>query len=226
MRGVTCTQLWSGGGNALLHHRFRPGRRDGRTRYLAAGADIFFANQRPGYLDRFGLTAEDLAEIRPGIIHVDMSLYKPTAPWSDRNRVRPERRRGQRHPRPRRHPRETGAHRDLRRQRLRHVLDLRDGRHGHTRNAEPSRAAATESTSPSPGSRLGCCKWACATATPGGTAGKHAYLPTRAMTRAQLDRLVRPFREFLSPCSHRPASPPPRRREIVCQSRRQRSRAG
>ena len=47
-------------------------------------ADIFFANRRPGYLAQFGLTAEDLAEIRPGIIHVDMSLYGPTGPWTDR----------------------------------------------------------------------------------------------------------------------------------------------
>ena len=52
---------------------------------LVRGADVFFANRRPGYLGRFGLTAEELAEIRPGIIHVDMSLYGPTGPWSDRN---------------------------------------------------------------------------------------------------------------------------------------------
>jgi len=55
-----------------------------QLRQLMTGADVFFANRRPGYLDRFGLTAEDLAEIRPGIIHVDMSLYGPTGPWNDR----------------------------------------------------------------------------------------------------------------------------------------------
>ena len=55
-----------------------------QLRQLMTGADVFFANRRPGYLDRFGLTAEDLAEIRPGIIHVDMSLYGPTGPWADR----------------------------------------------------------------------------------------------------------------------------------------------
>ena len=55
-----------------------------QLRHLMTGADVFFANRRPGYLDRFGLTAEDLAEIRPGIIHVDMSLYGPTGPWADR----------------------------------------------------------------------------------------------------------------------------------------------
>ncbi len=41
-----------------------------------------------------------------------------------------------------------------------------------------------------------------------------------------LTEFVRPSPEFLSPCPHRPASPPPRRRETVCQSRRERSRAG
>jgi crotonobetainyl-CoA:carnitine CoA-transferase CaiB-like acyl-CoA transferase len=49
-----------------------------------AEADIFFANRRPGYLNQFQLTAEDLAQLRPGIIHVSMSLYGPTGPWSGR----------------------------------------------------------------------------------------------------------------------------------------------
>ena len=42
----------------------------------------------------------------------------------------------------------------------------------------------------------------------------------------RLIEFVRPSPEFLSPCSHRPASPPPHRRETACQSRRERSRAG
>lgn len=55
--------------------------------------------------------------------------------------------------------------------------------------------------------------------------------PSRALQLHQrrehrLAEFVRPSPEFLSPCSHRPASPPPHRREIVCQSQRQRSRAG
>jgi crotonobetainyl-CoA:carnitine CoA-transferase CaiB-like acyl-CoA transferase len=51
---------------------------------LIAEADIFFANRRPGYLNQFQLTAEDLAQLRPGMIHVSMSLYGPTGPWSGR----------------------------------------------------------------------------------------------------------------------------------------------
>jgi crotonobetainyl-CoA:carnitine CoA-transferase CaiB-like acyl-CoA transferase len=55
-----------------------------QLRHLVTGADVLFANRRPGYLAKFGLTAEDLAELRPGIIHVDMSLYGPIGPWADR----------------------------------------------------------------------------------------------------------------------------------------------
>jgi len=55
-----------------------------KLKALLKDADIFFANKRPGYLNNFHLTAEDLALLRPGIIHVDMSLYGPTGPWSGR----------------------------------------------------------------------------------------------------------------------------------------------
>ncbi|HJY50700.1 MAG TPA: CoA transferase, partial [Stellaceae bacterium] len=41
-----------------------------RFKLLLACADVFFANRRPGYLEKYGLTAEELAEIRPGLIHV------------------------------------------------------------------------------------------------------------------------------------------------------------
>ncbi|MGP9651929.1 CoA transferase [Glutamicibacter sp. AOP38-B1-38] len=59
---------------------------DGMSRMLdlARDCDVFFANRRPGYLNHFNLAAEHLAEIRPGIIHVEMSLYGPTGPWADR----------------------------------------------------------------------------------------------------------------------------------------------
>jgi len=58
----------------------------GRSQFndLLSGADIFFANRRPGYLQRHRLTAEELAEIRPGLVHVELSLFGPTGPWSGR----------------------------------------------------------------------------------------------------------------------------------------------
>jgi crotonobetainyl-CoA:carnitine CoA-transferase CaiB-like acyl-CoA transferase len=51
---------------------------------LARGADVFFSNRRPGYLRKYHLTAEEVAEIRPGIVHVDMSLYGSRGPWANR----------------------------------------------------------------------------------------------------------------------------------------------
>lgn len=51
---------------------------------LVRGADVFFANRRPGYLEEFGLDATELAKVRPGLIHVEMSLYGTTGPWSQR----------------------------------------------------------------------------------------------------------------------------------------------
>src|SRR5271166_7004864 len=43
-------------------------------------------------------------------------------------------------------------------------------------------------------------------------------IATRGYDFREGQEFVRPSPEFLSPCSHRPASPPPHRREIVCQS--------
>jgi crotonobetainyl-CoA:carnitine CoA-transferase CaiB-like acyl-CoA transferase len=59
---------------------------DGRARLgdLLQAADVFFTNRRPGFPERYGLSANDLAEVRPGIIHVQMSLYGSTGPWRHR----------------------------------------------------------------------------------------------------------------------------------------------
>ena len=61
-------------------------RADEMTRFkaLLGDADLFFSNRRPGFLGRYNLTAEQLAEIKPGLIHVDMSLYGWRGPWADR----------------------------------------------------------------------------------------------------------------------------------------------
>lgn len=55
-----------------------------RFKALARDADILFSNRRPGFLGRYNLTAEQVAELKPGIIHVDMSLYGARGPWADR----------------------------------------------------------------------------------------------------------------------------------------------
>jgi crotonobetainyl-CoA:carnitine CoA-transferase CaiB-like acyl-CoA transferase len=62
------------------------GEPEGRARMteLLKDADVFYANRRHGFLDRHGLTAQEAAEIRPGIVHVSISLHGETGPWVDR----------------------------------------------------------------------------------------------------------------------------------------------
>jgi crotonobetainyl-CoA:carnitine CoA-transferase CaiB-like acyl-CoA transferase len=61
-------------------------RPDGMTRFkaLLRGADVFFANRRPGFIERLGLSTDDVAVLRPGIVHVDISIYGPRGPWANR----------------------------------------------------------------------------------------------------------------------------------------------
>jgi len=51
---------------------------------LLKNADVFFSNRRPGYLERYGLTAEELSEKKPGLIHAKVVLYGEQGPWSNR----------------------------------------------------------------------------------------------------------------------------------------------
>jgi crotonobetainyl-CoA:carnitine CoA-transferase CaiB-like acyl-CoA transferase len=51
---------------------------------LLAGADIFFANRRPGLLEKLGITTDELVQMRPGIVQVDFSIYGATGPWANR----------------------------------------------------------------------------------------------------------------------------------------------
>jgi crotonobetainyl-CoA:carnitine CoA-transferase CaiB-like acyl-CoA transferase len=55
-----------------------------RLESLIRESDVFFANRRPGFLQNYRLSAEDVADIRPGIVHVDMSLYGENGPWANR----------------------------------------------------------------------------------------------------------------------------------------------
>jgi crotonobetainyl-CoA:carnitine CoA-transferase CaiB-like acyl-CoA transferase len=52
--------------------------------HLLKKADVFFSNRRPGYLERYGLTAEELSEKRPGLIHAKVVLHGERGPWSNR----------------------------------------------------------------------------------------------------------------------------------------------
>src|SRR5262245_37666507 len=51
---------------------------------LLKDADVFFANKRPGYLERNGLDAEELCAKKPGLIHASVLLHGATGPWQSR----------------------------------------------------------------------------------------------------------------------------------------------
>jgi crotonobetainyl-CoA:carnitine CoA-transferase CaiB-like acyl-CoA transferase len=51
---------------------------------LLKSADVFFANRRPGYLERNGLDAEALCAQKPGLIHAQVLLHGDKGPWQNR----------------------------------------------------------------------------------------------------------------------------------------------
>ena len=55
----------------------------GKFDSLLTDADVFFSNRRPGYLERYGLTAEELSEKKPGLIHAKVVLNGERGPWSN-----------------------------------------------------------------------------------------------------------------------------------------------
>jgi hypothetical protein len=51
---------------------------------LMTRADIFFANRRPQYLERYGLSAQELCTKHPGLIHIQVLLHGERGPWANR----------------------------------------------------------------------------------------------------------------------------------------------
>ena len=47
-------------------------------------ADVFFGNRRPGYFEKYGLTAEELSHKKPGLIHAKVVLHGERGPWANR----------------------------------------------------------------------------------------------------------------------------------------------
>ncbi|HZE65434.1 MAG TPA: CoA transferase [Sporichthyaceae bacterium] len=61
------------------------GRRGGEAfRELARTGDVFYTNRRPRLQERLGVTARQLAELRPGIVHASVTLHGETGPWAGR----------------------------------------------------------------------------------------------------------------------------------------------
>jgi crotonobetainyl-CoA:carnitine CoA-transferase CaiB-like acyl-CoA transferase len=52
--------------------------------HLLKDADVFFANKRPGFLERNGLSAEELCAKKPGLIHARVILHGDKGPWRSR----------------------------------------------------------------------------------------------------------------------------------------------
>ncbi|MFD5074204.1 CoA transferase [Streptomyces sp. NPDC058371] len=55
-----------------------------RVRGLLREADVFFANRRPGFLEKIGLSPEEAAAVRPGLVYATVSLHGDSGPWADR----------------------------------------------------------------------------------------------------------------------------------------------
>ncbi|MEV5065111.1 CoA transferase [Streptomyces sp. NPDC053794] len=53
-------------------------------RELLAGADVFYANRRPGLLASIGLSEDEAIAVRPGLVHATVSLHGTTGPWARR----------------------------------------------------------------------------------------------------------------------------------------------
>lgn len=51
---------------------------------LLRDADIFFHNRRPAYMRDIGLTPEEAARERPGIIYVSVTVHGDEGPWAER----------------------------------------------------------------------------------------------------------------------------------------------
>ncbi len=59
--------------------------KEDRARFdrLLSNADVFFSNRRPGYLEKYGLTAEELSQKHPGLIHAKVVLNGEQGPWGN-----------------------------------------------------------------------------------------------------------------------------------------------
>ena len=51
---------------------------------LAAHADVFVQNFRPGVVERLGIDEPSLRKLRGDLIYVSISAFGPEGPWSDK----------------------------------------------------------------------------------------------------------------------------------------------
>ena len=74
----------TGHGKLSAHVDLREEQELETLRGLVREADVFSQGYRPGTLARRGLSPEDLAELRPGIVYVSLSAFGRAGPWATR----------------------------------------------------------------------------------------------------------------------------------------------
>jgi crotonobetainyl-CoA:carnitine CoA-transferase CaiB-like acyl-CoA transferase len=62
---------------------FRKPDDDAALRAMIREADVFSQSYRPGALAAHGLSPEDIATLRPGIVYVTLNAWGPTGPWAE-----------------------------------------------------------------------------------------------------------------------------------------------
>ena len=77
-------ELDTGHGKLSTHIDLREIREVVTLRELAREADVFSQGYRPGTLAQRGLSPEDLARLRPGIVYVSLSAFSRVGPWAER----------------------------------------------------------------------------------------------------------------------------------------------
>ena len=77
-------ELDTGHGKLSAHIDLRKNEEVETLRELVSQADVFSQGYRPGTLARRGLSPEQLARLRPGIVYVSLSAFGRVGPWAHR----------------------------------------------------------------------------------------------------------------------------------------------